>query len=834
MRLDVESFALDSNIDQTKSIGFKMVQNGHMFRILSDGIYSNKIAAVIRELSCNAYDAHVAAGKKGTPFKVFLPGILDPRFYVEDEGTGIPPEKIGDIFWTYGQSSKGDDNEQIGALGLGSKSPFAYTKGSFIVKNRYQGIEHIYFCMIGDEGYPTGNEVSALPTDQPSGVTVEFAVEPRDISAFHDNYKRIFRFWDVQPIQVGAKVEVTKPTRLIEGNGWYLEPTSSYNKATALQGNVPYPIDQYSITGLPHELSYLTSRPFVIKFEMGELAFAASREVLSYTKQTIVNVIERLTEIHGEVRGAVRASLFKRGMSQLSYRQYFQKRVRELAEALGWNTNQVLAAADLKVDGTVTYEGTTFKIHELMNGNASFYVTGTPNIALHRFARNGRRKPTLYSQSSVLITAARDFTAEEYEVIYGVKNATKAGTQLLSKEWFDITPPKRFTKPNADLSKADHVVRLQLAVAKEPESFTLAYKGDLNVSNTPVFVLDDLEDADSGAIFRELFNRFAISESHVLVTVRDLATADAELKRLIDAAMINGANIEKLSKYGDPRPEHVRARSTRKFSIPVVRVERSHETSSQYYYGAEVSYRNTFVTNAEREAVSVEALLKLPAVPCVVRSGVDGVYYAKSMDTTRSVITGSLLAHYAEIGAFDGLFTSTVDQDEFKVYCLTDTQYKSYLAKGMKLVNLNDRVTDAVKRVATVELMTKVLSYNVMASELNGQLAAMYGDLDKIKAGAPNTMIVQLLEELDVLMSTKPTAREALAAVVGVKRGINVPTIALNFMTELRAKIYALYPMLALTTYRTDRRSVMFDYFKLVDAAAAVAKAKLAEETVEV
>ena len=32
------------------------------FAILSDGLYSNKILAVVRELSTNAYDSHVAAG----------------------------------------------------------------------------------------------------------------------------------------------------------------------------------------------------------------------------------------------------------------------------------------------------------------------------------------------------------------------------------------------------------------------------------------------------------------------------------------------------------------------------------------------------------------------------------------------------------------------------------------------------------------------------------------------------------------------------------------------------------------------------------------------------
>ena len=48
---------------------FQISASSHMFRVLSDGMYSDKVTAVIRELTCNARDAHTAAGKEHVPYK---------------------------------------------------------------------------------------------------------------------------------------------------------------------------------------------------------------------------------------------------------------------------------------------------------------------------------------------------------------------------------------------------------------------------------------------------------------------------------------------------------------------------------------------------------------------------------------------------------------------------------------------------------------------------------------------------------------------------------------------------------------------------------------------
>jgi hypothetical protein len=76
--------AILSNVAETGE--FRIRNSSKAFGILSSGLYSNKIKAIIRELSCNAVDSHVAADKKDVPFTIHLPTKLEPWFSIRDYG----------------------------------------------------------------------------------------------------------------------------------------------------------------------------------------------------------------------------------------------------------------------------------------------------------------------------------------------------------------------------------------------------------------------------------------------------------------------------------------------------------------------------------------------------------------------------------------------------------------------------------------------------------------------------------------------------------------------------------------------------------------------------
>ena len=117
LAVDVNEVVL-SNVGATGE--FRIRNSAKAFKILSDGLYSNKIRAIVRELSCNALDSHIGAGKPNVPFEVHLPTVLEPWFAVRDFGLGLDGDQVTNIYTTYFESTKTDSNAFIGALGLSS------------------------------------------------------------------------------------------------------------------------------------------------------------------------------------------------------------------------------------------------------------------------------------------------------------------------------------------------------------------------------------------------------------------------------------------------------------------------------------------------------------------------------------------------------------------------------------------------------------------------------------------------------------------------------------------------------------------------------------------
>ena len=158
-----------------EEVGFRISSTGKAaakaFSILSSGLYADKIGAIVRELSCNAYDSHIAAGHPQLPFEIKLPTTFDQTFYVKDFGTGLSHEDVIGMYTTYFESTKSDSNEYIGALGLGSKSPFSYTT-AFTVESRFNGTIRVYSAYLDELGMPKIVLNGEAPTNEPNGMTI--------------------------------------------------------------------------------------------------------------------------------------------------------------------------------------------------------------------------------------------------------------------------------------------------------------------------------------------------------------------------------------------------------------------------------------------------------------------------------------------------------------------------------------------------------------------------------------------------------------------------------------------------------------------------------------
>ena len=284
---------------------FTIENNPLAFKVIASNIYSDKPLAVIRELGCNALDAHRDAGTEDRPFDIHLPNTFEPYFSIRDYGTGLSDANIKGLYSTFFKSTKGDDNKAIGMLGLGSKSPFAYAE-QFNVTSFFEGTVSTYVVYYNAQGVPSLRLVDSQPTDEHNGLEINLAVNPDDFAAFADRARKVFHRFPVLPNLTGNKdADLTQVKYTISGPNYKVRsPDARYQYgehkgAYAIQGTVAYPINAGRINRDMNnrERQLMRDLPIDIIFEIGELDIAPSREELSYDPKTQANIMKKVREV---------------------------------------------------------------------------------------------------------------------------------------------------------------------------------------------------------------------------------------------------------------------------------------------------------------------------------------------------------------------------------------------------------------------------------------------------------------------------------------------------------------------------------------------------------
>ena len=269
------------------------------FAILSDGLYSNKILAVVRELSTNAYDSHVAAGCAEKPFDVHLPTALDNEFSIRDYGTGLSREDCMSLYTTYFRSDKTDSNDAVGCLGLGSKSPFAYTD-QFMVESFHNGNHMTFSAYKNENDEPVFALLSEQPTNDPNGLRVSFATEAGDSTNFKYEAQNVWKYFVTTP-NANIDVEVdSQGDATMSGDDWKIcnKANRGYAKNELVMGQIGYELDADQFEGDVYDLLW-RGYGLIIHANIGDVDITPSRESLSYntrTKDFIHNKIKNILE----------------------------------------------------------------------------------------------------------------------------------------------------------------------------------------------------------------------------------------------------------------------------------------------------------------------------------------------------------------------------------------------------------------------------------------------------------------------------------------------------------------------------------------------------------
>jgi hypothetical protein len=301
-----------SGIQSESFFNVKESNVGHIFSILRNKLYSNKPLAIIREYCTNAFDAHVEAGIPERPIEVSFPTAFKNSLTIRDFGYGLSEGDVFNVFASYGESTKRNTNDQVGMMGLGSKSAFCYVN-DFTITSYHSGKKSTYLAYIDETNIGKISKIAEEPTDE-TGLAIDVVVKTIDLKAFRDVAGDFLAEFSPQPIirnddnVVRMMAEKQNETYLVKGDFYAIINRYYGNNSSVRMGNVTYPFSFNDITPtLTHSeddalycFRYLTVK---LLAPIGSVVPSASRESLemddktkSYIKNALLRVVDNVKQ----------------------------------------------------------------------------------------------------------------------------------------------------------------------------------------------------------------------------------------------------------------------------------------------------------------------------------------------------------------------------------------------------------------------------------------------------------------------------------------------------------------------------------------------------------
>ena len=287
---------------------FTIKASAKAFQILSSNLYSNPLGSMIRELSTNAYDAHVMVDKADEPFTIKMPNSIEPSFKIRDFGPGLSEQEIKTVYTTFFESTKTDSNDVVGCLGLGSKSPFGVSD-SFTINSFYNGTKTVYSAFLNEQRIPSIAKFHSAPTDEENGIEIEVAIKEEDINTFAREVNAQLKYFKTKPTITGNSHFQWHADEeyLYEGSNWKM--VKGGGSPRVIQGQISYPISTRDMGRIFDDATpavrNLLDRAILFEVPIGDVNIAPSREALSYDEATNQNIVKAAQQVVEELPGMV-------------------------------------------------------------------------------------------------------------------------------------------------------------------------------------------------------------------------------------------------------------------------------------------------------------------------------------------------------------------------------------------------------------------------------------------------------------------------------------------------------------------------------------------------
>ena len=319
---------VDEIIGDVKTNKFKIGEDS--MGIIIDSLinlYSDPIGSIVREVTSNCYDA---MREKDLKLNNVIPMTDEDKpewfssnkkvqiefqeenmllgignaFLFRDFGVGLSKKRVEEIYTLFGNSTKRDNNHQIGGFGIGAKSPFSYTDTFYIVTN-HNGQKFSYMLYRGNDAFHM-DLLKQAKTTEPNSTEVIIPLNEEDTWKDTRNFVKaintqLLYFNDIEYINVEEGAGRT----LIQANIDYeddevaidlsKQDDSDYNDIHLMVGRVRYPLNYKQISD---KLTWDSEQiPCAIKFDVGEIDLVPSREAVRYTDRTKKAIEDKIIRI---------------------------------------------------------------------------------------------------------------------------------------------------------------------------------------------------------------------------------------------------------------------------------------------------------------------------------------------------------------------------------------------------------------------------------------------------------------------------------------------------------------------------------------------------------
>ena len=332
--------------------GFHQESIAHIMRVLTD-LYENPELAVIREYSNNARDAHIAAGKPEVPIRITAPSMFEQTFIVRDDGVGLSKQELIENLTQYGFSSKRDNDNETGMLGLGSKSALTYTSQFSYVACK-DGVTVTVLITRQEDGAPVLQVVNEIETPEESNY-VEVHVPVKDSGTFNRKIDKFFWVWEKgtvlvngeEPESIWDEPDPLDPTTdrlnqyiwlsddvvLIPGE--YSQPA----KCSIVQGGVTYRVSADNWDA--EIIAALRGWQIYVFVDVGTVDFTPNREAIMETKRTKECLSILGDYVHNRLRPSLQSKLdtmdFKEAHTWVRQRQDLARWMFKKGTPLKWS-----------------------------------------------------------------------------------------------------------------------------------------------------------------------------------------------------------------------------------------------------------------------------------------------------------------------------------------------------------------------------------------------------------------------------------------------------------------------------------------------------------------